>query len=37
MDDKIKNFSEQNINIILYGDKDKGGEFEGVINSLERR
>jgi len=37
MDEKVKNLSEEIVNIILYGDKDKGGEFEGVINSLERR
>jgi len=25
------------MNLIFYGDKDKGGEFEGVVNNLERR
>ncbi len=37
MDVKVKDLPEDIIDIILYGDKDKEGEFEGVINNLERR
>lgn len=37
LDTPVKNLSKEIIDIIMYGDKDKGGEFEGVVNNLERR
>jgi hypothetical protein len=33
----VKNLPENILHLIYYGDKDQGGDFEGVINNLERR
>jgi excinuclease UvrABC ATPase subunit len=37
LDAKVKDLPENILNIIFYGDKESGGEFEGVVNNLERR
>ncbi len=37
LDTKVKDLPVDIMNIIFYGDKDNGGEFEGVVNNLERR
>ncbi|MDD3808369.1 MAG: hypothetical protein PHG49_02410, partial [Candidatus Pacebacteria bacterium] len=37
LDVKVKDLSKNILDIIFYGDKDRGGEFEGVVNNLERR
>lgn len=37
LNEPVKNLPNKIIDIILNGDKDKDGEFEGVINNLERR
>jgi excinuclease ABC subunit A len=37
LDKPVDEFNKQEITIILYGDKEQGGEFEGVIPNLERR
>ena len=35
LDEPVKNLSQKVIDIILYGDKD--GDYEGVVNNLQRR
>ncbi len=37
LDVPVGELSRKNKNIVLYGDKDAGGNFEGVIPNLERR
>ena len=37
LDTKVKDLSQDIIDVVLYGDKEKGGEYEGVVNNLERR
>ena len=37
LDVPVKNLSQDILDLIFYGDKDKGGEFDGVVNNLERR
>ncbi len=37
LDTKVKDLSQDIIDLVLYGDKEKGGEYEGVVNNLERR
>jgi excinuclease ABC subunit A len=37
LDTPVDKLSKKAVDIILYGDKDQGGEFEGVIPNLERR
>ncbi len=37
LDTPVDELAAEAITIILYGDKEQGGEFEGVIPNLERR
>lgn len=37
LDKPVDALTTKELEIILFGDKDKGGEFEGVIPNLERR
>jgi excinuclease UvrABC ATPase subunit len=37
LDTKVRDLSSEIMEIIYHGDKDQGGEFEGVVTNLERR
>ena len=37
LDVPVKDLPTDVLDLIFYGDKDKAGEFEGVVNNLERR
>lgn len=37
LDKPVDELTPAELQIVLYGDKDQGGEFEGVIPNLERR